>query len=117
MNKPEIFVDTSGFYACLVKRDDAHLRAKNILARAARDKLCFATTDYVLDETATLLRMRNLGHLAQELFEVVFQSDACRIEWMNPLRFANTQVFLSNIPTRTILSRTVSALRSCANWS
>ena len=83
----ETFVDTSGFYALLVKRDSMHKRAAEAIAAGARKKAQFATTDYVLDETATLLKARGHGHLAAGLFDMVLGSSACRIEWMDPTRF------------------------------
>jgi predicted nucleic acid-binding protein len=89
----ESFVDTSGFYALLVRGDRQHGRAKKILAAAARSGGRFVTTDYILDETATLLRARELGHLAEAFFESVFASVACRVEWMDPDRFAQTRQF------------------------
>src|SRR5690242_11088138 len=70
--KTETFVDTSGFYALLVKRDRAHSPARQILERAAESGGRFVTTDYVLDETATLLKARGNGHLAKPFFETVF---------------------------------------------
>jgi predicted nucleic acid-binding protein len=87
------FVDTSGFYALLVKNDPAHERAADVLARAARTRGRFVTTDYVLDETATLLRARGHGHLAEALFETVFASLACQVRWMDPDGFAQTRQF------------------------
>jgi predicted nucleic acid-binding protein len=59
----EIFVDTSGFYAIVVKADDQHHAARRILRDAQRRKRQFITTDYILDETATLLKARSLKHL------------------------------------------------------
>jgi predicted nucleic acid-binding protein len=91
--KAETFVDTSGFYALLVQGDSAHLRAKALLARAARTGARFVTTDYVLDETATLLKSRRLSHLAVILFEKVLPSAACRVEWMDPDRFEQVRQF------------------------
>jgi len=44
----DIFVDTSGFYALLVTRDDRHTAASRILRSAGREKRKFVTTDYVL---------------------------------------------------------------------
>ncbi len=88
-----IFVDTSGFYALLVKQDDRHHKAEEILQKAAKDKQCFVTTDYVLDETATLLGARGLTHLTAHIFETVFNSQACRVVWMDQERFMKTQVF------------------------
>jgi predicted nucleic acid-binding protein len=54
----EIFVDTSDFFAILTKRDAQHSRGRRIFDRARREKRLFVTTDYVLDETATLLGAR-----------------------------------------------------------
>ena len=42
---PEIFVDTSGFYALLVKEDAAHEEAADYLRNAAGNSR-FLTTDY-----------------------------------------------------------------------
>lgn len=87
----EILVDTSGFYALLNQRDEQHARAKQILGKAAIQKQRFVTTDYILDETATLLKARGAGHLVEQLFRIVQQSTACRIEWTDPTRFETAQ--------------------------
>ncbi len=91
--RAETFVDTSGFYALLVKGDRMHERASAILGRAARSSGRFVTTDYILDETATLLKARGHGHLAESFFETVFASAACRVEWLDPDDFAQTRRF------------------------
>ncbi len=88
-----IFVDTSGFYALVVAQDDAHKKASEILTNAAKVKQSFVTTDYVLDETATLLHARGLSHLVPCIFNTVFNSQACSIVWMDQERFARTQAF------------------------
>jgi hypothetical protein len=90
---PEIFVDTSGFFSLLSPRDGAHTEAVEILQKAGQIKQAFVTTDYVLDETATLLKARGIGHLIEAFFETVSASRACRIEWMEPERFARTKAF------------------------
>jgi predicted nucleic acid-binding protein len=87
----EIFADTSGFYAILVKADDRHRAALRILKDAQRRKRGFITTDYVLDETATLLQARGFSHLLEEFFRIVEGSRACRIEWMDAGRFQATK--------------------------
>lgn len=87
------FVDTSGFYALMVKSDRMHGRASQFLQRAAQTSGRFVTTDYVLDETATLLRARCLDYLALQFFETVFSSMVCQIFWMDPDGFAQTQRF------------------------
>jgi predicted nucleic acid-binding protein len=48
----EIFIDTSGLYALLVRADDGHDRACDVMRKAAKRHQRFVTTDYVLDETA-----------------------------------------------------------------
>ena len=89
----DILVDTSGFYALLNQRDKQHEQARQILNDAATERRCFVTTDYILDETATLLRARGAGHLVEQLFRVVQQSAVCRIEWTDVERFEATQRF------------------------
>jgi predicted nucleic acid-binding protein len=91
--KTEIFVDTSGFYALLVQADRQHLRAKEYLRQAARSRGRFVTTDYVLDESATLLKARGHAPLLRTFWESVFTSSACQVEWMSPDVFAQTQRF------------------------
>lgn len=89
----ELFVDTSGFYALLVKRDAGHPAARKILRRAAQGRRRLVTTDYVLDETATLLKARGETRLGASLFERVFASNACRIEWTVESRFIQLSSF------------------------
>ncbi len=54
----KIFIDTSGFYASLTKRDEAHQQTVDIMSASSERRRGFVTTDYVLDETATLLKAR-----------------------------------------------------------
>jgi predicted nucleic acid-binding protein len=89
----DVFVDTSGFYAILIKSDDRHDAAAHILQDARRRKRRFLTTDYVLDETATLLKARGHTHLLADFFERLATSNACRTEWTVPERFFATQAF------------------------
>lgn len=88
-----IFVDASGFYALLVKGDDRHAAAVCQLAEAQRKQRRFVTTDYVLDETATLLKARRLGHLLPQFFEAVLGSQVCQIEWTDADRFDGVRRF------------------------
>lgn len=93
----EIFVDTSGFYALLVRQDDRHEAARQILTDSRSRKRSFVTTDYILDETATLLKARSLSHLLRPFFDRVMDSRACRIEWIASDRFRRfVQFFLKH---------------------
>lgn len=90
-----VFVDTSGLYAALVKNDEMHERAAAFLSLAAESKRRFVTTDYVLDETATLLKARRHARLVSALMGAVFSSAACRVEWMERERFEQTLRFFN----------------------
>lgn len=89
----EVFVDTSGFYAMLVKGDDQHAAVQRILREARRRKRGFVTTDYVLDETATLLKGRGRVHLLAPFFDKLDASRALRIEWTDADRFGDGRTF------------------------
>lgn len=91
----EIFIDTGGFYSMLVSRDRMHRRFRDFMTQAIRGRRKFVTTDYVLDETATLLRARGFDRLTLDLFESVESSLAIRIEWTTPDRFRETRAFFT----------------------
>lgn len=72
-----LFVDTAGWMACADAADPAHGRA-----RAARDAALEAgrilvTTDYVVDETLTLVRVR-MGVAASEAWWTQVEG-SCRV--------------------------------------
>jgi uncharacterized protein len=90
---PEIFIDTSGFFSMLSVRDLSHKKAGEILKKAKQANQFFVTTDYIIDETATLLNARGISHLAGILFDTVSATRACRIEWMDQERFSRTQTY------------------------
>jgi predicted nucleic acid-binding protein len=91
--KTEIFIDSSGFFSLLSSRDDSHEGAITILKKAQKACQGFVTTDYVIDETATLFKARGIGHLSDLLFDTLSSSRACRIEWMDQDRFTATKNF------------------------
>jgi len=53
-----VFVDTDGWYAAIVRKDHDHKAAKQFLAN---NDFPLMTSDYVMDETVTLLQSR-AGH-------------------------------------------------------
>src|SRR6187402_714236 len=89
----EVFIDTSGFFAMLASDDDRHETAVKVLAAAAKRKRGLITTDYVLDETATLLKARRKIHLLARFFERLDKSQVCRVEWTDAYRFDETRAF------------------------
>ena len=89
--RPPIFVDTSGFYALFVDDDRYHDEARSLLLEAERTRRPFVTTDYVIDETATLLRARKQLTSIPTLFDVLNASNVCRVIYMDPDRFSVAQ--------------------------
>lgn len=89
----ETFVDTSGFYALLVSSDDAHTKAANILKKRSDGKYRFVTTDYIIDESITLMQSRGVSRMAKVLLDMISTSTACRMEWMEPDRFSKVKEF------------------------
>jgi predicted nucleic acid-binding protein len=75
-----IFVDTSAWYAAAVPTDPNHIAADHFLASANPQKLI--TTDYVLDETMTLLKARGEVRRTEEFGRRVLEERICRLQWV-----------------------------------
>jgi len=66
----QIFVDTSGWYAAIVNKDSDHKAARDFLHHNTSKLI---TSDYVMDETVTLLQSR-IGHKYAVRFLDMLQS-------------------------------------------
>jgi len=79
-----IFVDTSAWYAVEVEDDVNHEQACKFLSEIASRKHGVAiTTDCVLDETLTLLRLRRGLAPASNFIDKIRRSGSVRIFWIN----------------------------------
>lgn len=79
-----IFVDTGAFLAIENRRDEHHARALDFRDASIRNGEVLVTSDYVLDESYTLIRFR-AGHSAAVAFgEDVKASRLIRIEHLTP---------------------------------
>ena len=87
------FVDTSGFYALLAREDPQHKRAVEVLAAYRTAGRTAVTTDFVADETATLLEARGLSHLLDSFFEMLATSLALHLEFIGEERFWKTRTY------------------------
>ena len=76
-----IFVDTGAWYARYVAEDVDHEAATNWFA-SVPDRL--VTTDYVVDELLTLLKVRGYPEVAFGIGEPLIAGAACRIEYIRP---------------------------------
>ncbi|MBU0569324.1 PIN domain-containing protein [Patescibacteria group bacterium] len=54
----EIFIDTSWFKALLDEKDEFHKQALSIFSKLEKDPQTLVTTNYVLDESFTLMRVK-----------------------------------------------------------
>jgi predicted nucleic acid-binding protein len=90
----ETFIDSSGFFALLCADDASHQAAQAWLDELRASSGSAVTTDYILDETATLLKARGGGHRLAQFFQFVTNSNAIRIEWMHSARFTKATEFL-----------------------
>ncbi len=89
-----LFIDSGGFYALVSTDSAAHRRAAAIMEESRRVRRRAVTTDYVLDETATLFRARGLTKQLAEFFRLTEASQALNIEWMTRDRFAAARRFM-----------------------
>lgn len=65
--KQKVFVDTSGWVALVYAGEVTHAAARDCYQRLSQRGVFLATSDYVLDETLTLLRTR-FGYVWAERF-------------------------------------------------
>ena len=72
--RKRLFVDTAGWMACADRNDPAHVKCVAVRDDKLRSGFLLVSTDYVLDETLTLLRLRLGLGAAQQWWERVAQS-------------------------------------------
>jgi uncharacterized protein len=94
MASRDVFVDTSGLYALIDKRDTHHVAAREAVTKRLRRGRRLVVTDYVVDEAVTLARVRGGPHVALRMLELLEQSVGIRIEWIGIERFTATKLFL-----------------------
>lgn len=75
-----IFVDTSAWFAASVPSDPNYRAAFDFLAAA--DPRLLLTTDYVLDEYLTLLKVRGEGRRVSDLGRRILEERVCKLVWV-----------------------------------
>lgn len=81
-----LFVDTAGWMACADGADPAHRSACAARDAALEQGNTLVTTDYVVDETLTLIRKRLGLDAAEAWWEQVEGSSRLRWEWIGVTR-------------------------------
>lgn len=72
-----VFVDTGAWFAYFVRRDSDHTAAVDWVRK---NRQLLVTTEYVLDELLTLLKIRESHRVAAAAGDALLQQNAARIE-------------------------------------
>ncbi len=75
-----IFVDTSAWFARYTPKDKSHAAAKKF-HRSIKETL--VTTDYVIDESLTLFKVRGNAERARLFGRAIFAGNLAQIEWVS----------------------------------
>jgi predicted nucleic acid-binding protein len=89
----EVFLDTSGLYALVDRKDAHHPAARSIVERLLRGGRRFVAYDYILAETVNLANVRSGTPVAIRALDLIEQSVGVRIEWIGSARFDVTKAF------------------------
>ena len=80
----KVFVDTGGWVALFAGNDGRHSAAVGIFDRLRHDRATLYTSDYVVDETLTLIRSR-VGHsAAMTAGQALFESNLVKMVFIAP---------------------------------
>lgn len=81
-----LFVDSAGWIAAADAADPMNAAVRTLRDDWLREGGEFVTTDYIIDETLTILRRRMSLAAAEKWWAQVEQSTRVRIEWMDASR-------------------------------
>ncbi len=96
MEHHDVFVDTSGFYALWDASDSHHRRAVELQRSLVREGIAFVTTDYILDETATLLNARHSRTAASDFLATMRDTQFVHLVWMQPMMFQKVSLYFES---------------------
>ena len=81
-----LFVDTAGWMCLADANDTLHESARTARDEWLKQGGILVSTDYVMDETLTLIRVRLGLHAADRWWDQIDGSTRLRWEWINPVR-------------------------------
>lgn len=87
MAASDIFADTSGFFALWDTSDEYHRAAVRLQQEFNAKKRRFVTSDYIVDETVTMLMVRHSREAAADFLQTINRTAVVRMEWIGPERF------------------------------
>ena len=93
MARNDVFVDTSGLYALVDKKDASYGAAKDEVGRVTRTGQRLVVSDYVVDEAITLAKARSGARVALRILDLIEQSVGIRVERIDAGRFDEAKAF------------------------
>ena len=87
MAAADVFMDSAGFLALWDAADEHHAAATRLQAALAGKHRRFPTTEYIVDETVTLLLVRHSHAAAVDFLDTIERSESLHLEWIGPERF------------------------------
>jgi predicted nucleic acid-binding protein len=93
MPRSDVFVDTSGLYALVDKKDANYEVAKDEVGKITRNGQKLVVSDYVIDEAVTLAKTRSGARVALRILDLIEQSVGIRIERIDVGRFDEAKAF------------------------
>jgi predicted nucleic acid-binding protein len=93
MANAEVFMDSSGFLALWDAGDEYHAAAAHLQRDLSSRGRRFVTSDYIVDETATLLLVRHSHSAAADFLDSIIRSNALRLEWVGAEHFQTAAGF------------------------
>ena len=95
MAAPDVLIDTAGFLSLWDASDQYHKRAVQLQTELSRKAGRFLTTDYIVDETATLLLVRHSHAAADDFLQTVLASQSLQMQWIDSDRFQRAARFFT----------------------
>jgi predicted nucleic acid-binding protein len=89
----DVFLDTSGLYALVDKKDAHHIAARAQVEKLLRLGRFLVLTDFIVTESMTLARARSGGAIAVRVLDLLEQSAGIRLEWVDRARFDATKAY------------------------
>jgi predicted nucleic acid-binding protein len=110
-----VFVDTGGWMACADRADPAYARCTAARDTALEAGRTLITTDFVVDETLTLIRFRLGLGAAKAWWQQIDGSARLRWERIESDRFERARQLFFHYRDKACRSLTAPASRSCVS--
>jgi hypothetical protein len=86
MPTERLFVDTAGWMAMADSKDPLHLTSVHTRDGWLEKDGILTTSNYIVDETLTLIRMRLGIEATEKWWTMISESPRCKVEWIDPER-------------------------------